>query len=155
METTQMDRDFAAIDTITAKFKELLGQNWVQLRTYAADPEAGGKIGASFGLAINFTGKTPCGSLKIGYGRKRRKDDAEFYVEDPDQVKLPIDVPQDGGVVGVQFGPDNSQGNPVVREVAEGLSRIAEAMPEGQSVTISSGGEQLAKIDGRNKGGKR
>lgn len=153
METTnQVDLDFAAIDTITERFKFLLQQNWLPLRMLAEQPEAGGRIGASFSLGLNFTGKTPCGSLKVGYGPKRKSDSTEFFVEDPKQGKLPINEPA-GSVVGVEFGPGNSQGDPV-REVADRVNRFAEALPEGTQVEISSGGKKLATIKSRRGGAK-
>jgi hypothetical protein len=77
------------IGTIAVLFRDLLIQNWMQIQAIRKRSEDSA-VAVSFGFDVDTSGKQPLVKGKIAYSEKF-KDEAECWVQDPQQQRLQMD----------------------------------------------------------------
>jgi hypothetical protein len=73
------------IDTLTG----LIAANWPQIDDIRKQSDES-TVSIAIGVEVNSSGKVPLVKTRIGYAQKY-KDEAECWVNDPNQPNLPID----------------------------------------------------------------
>lgn len=80
-------QDGACLALATEQIIHLLATHWAMIKNVSEDAEAEGRVKVAVNLALDFSGKTPCGAVNISFSQKF-KDGSTFRVEDKDQKKL-------------------------------------------------------------------
>jgi hypothetical protein len=78
-----------AIYMMTSRFVELVSLRYNRIVDVAMSPENGGKTSFGVRFALDVNRKAPSGKAVISFS-SRTTDEADFYVEDPEEQELPF-----------------------------------------------------------------
>jgi hypothetical protein len=91
-EITGLDgTDLSTITETVSIIAQRMATRWSKIREVATDPESNGKVTLGISVKLDFTGRAPAGNVRVSFSSKV-VDEGDFYVTDPDQSNLPLNV---------------------------------------------------------------